>query len=149
MTKLRAKLLIADLVQYVVKEMLEPPDDAAPMPKEKARTLFVALDDFLAAHNHYEALGTEITQLMQTACTVRLRRDALSQLKAAAVRCGDMPDVQQAVNVYLDARQVGPVTCFFCDREVNEDGPDSSTEYGIFFGCDEDWPHFGNPDSYI
>lgn len=147
----RAKLLISDLVNYIVRELLDPvcPDPGLVMTAEKARGIITALDTFLAVHGYYQPLGPEVQALVQTAREVPFSKEGLFSLKEKALKMGNAPDVQQAFDTYMDIREAGQLSCFYCDKTVDEEGTDASTEFGVLFGCDEDWELFGNPDSYI
>lgn len=147
----RAKALISDLVRYVVREIEEPlfyPGWL--MTEDKARSVFTLLDTFLEAHGYYQQLGPELKQLVQRGKDSSFSgQDELLHLKEEAGQVEETPEVQQALDAYTDNRRVGKLTCFFCDKPVDEGGTDSTTELGVFFGCRDDWRQFGNPDQYI
>jgi hypothetical protein len=149
----RAKLLISDLGNYVVRELQKPFYACSylgpAMTEGKARGIFTALDIFLTAHGYYHSLGSEVQALLQTAREVAFSNEGFISLRENALALGNAADVQQAFDAYMDLRAAGQPTCFYCDRPVDEDGADTSTEYGVLFGCDGDWRLFGNPDSYI
>ena len=147
----RAKLLISDFVNYIVRELQEPfyPDLGLAMAEEKARGIFTALDTFLEAHGYYQPLGPEVQVLVQTAREVPFSKEGLPRLKEKALEMGNAPDVQQAFDTYMDLREAGQLTCFYCRKQLEEEGTDASTEFGVLFGCEKDWRRFGNPDSYI
>ena len=43
----------------------------------------------------------------------------------------------------------GIYRCYFCDKQVDGEAGDCSTECGVFWGCDDCWPKWGNPDEGI
>lgn len=146
----RAKLLISDLIRYVVRELRDPfyPELGLAMTEEKAQHIFAMLDTFLAAYGYYEQLGDPIERLVRAACEVSFSGENLVELEGEAERVWNSLEVQQASAAYMDAYQGGELTCFYCDKRIDIGGSDSSTEFGILWGCRDDWESFGNPDQY-
>lgn len=43
----------------------------------------------------------------------------------------------------------GKIRCYFCDKAIDVDHDDCSTEYAIFWACGKCYPKWGNPDDGI
>ena len=42
--------------------------------------------------------------------------------------------------------RAGNLRCYFCDKAIDPDKDDCSTEYGVFYACGNCYPKWGNPD---
>lgn len=145
----RAKILIAGLTHHFT-ERIEKPNDRLYrhleiMTREKVHKIFNQLDKFLRSKDHYQALGSEVESLVTTSS----KFTDTAELKPFYATIKSMPDVKNEEDAYLKARKRGHLTCFYCAREVYDEGGDSSSEYGIYYACDQDWRNFDNPDGYL
>lgn len=136
----RAKLLVSDLVGYVVRELREPfyPELGLAMTEEKAQHIFTVLDTFLAVYGYYEQLGDTIEWLVRAAREASFSEGNLVELEGEAEQVWNSSEVQQAFAAYMDAYQGGDLTCFYCDKRIDIGGSDSSTEFGVLWSCRDD-----------
>jgi hypothetical protein len=154
----RAKALITGLVEYATRETIEPREWGSLVDEGDLHRSFGFLGSVLDDSNYSRKLGPETRSLLQISEDAEFSQDNADGLQALSELAGKVEEVsgaKQAHREYMDARTAGDLTCFYCDIPVDEGGEGtstlapSSTELGVYYGCEEDWELYGNPDEFI
>jgi hypothetical protein len=49
----------------------------------------------------------------------------------------------------IEDMMFGDTRCYYCGMVIDQDSDGTSTEYGVFWACENCFPKWGNPDQHI
>lgn len=145
----RAQSLIADLADILIKvcKRALTPEDASP---QVSRDFFQLLKKYLQENDYWEKMHKETQKLINDGIAIDYHKTTLRAFQKQAEKVYNLPAVKADIDLYMDKYvDQNDITCFYCDKQLDEWKGDLSTEFAIFWSCTKDVEIFNNPDQYV